>query len=452
MDSNQTFDRPTPPAQNNGQPGHSDHDEFDLNVKKPGSAWVLLAACVAIVLLGVLLLTGIIPRLHQSKELANDATGQANAPVAVNVARPRRAPVEVNVVIPGNLRPWQEVSIFARTTGYLKKYYVDISEHVESGQLMADIDSPEIDQELGQSQAALMQSKTAVSKAVTDRDLAKVTLNRFVSLKESHSVSLQDLDEKQAALAAADANLESAKANVAASEANVRRLTEMKSFQKVMAPFSGVCTGRAYDVGSLILANPAATDVKPMFKIAQNDVMRAFVNVPQSAALQIKKGMEAKITVRERPGQIYIGKVMGTTNYLDPMNRSLLTEVKVPNPKETDGSFSLLPGMYVQVSFTISRDTPPLMVPAPALVTNADGTQLAVLQDGVVHFKKVTLGQDYGNEVEIVSGLTGDEQIIANPGERVVEGAMVHAVNEAAIQSTTEAQKPQEKVSQLTKN
>ena len=189
-----------------------------------------------------------------------------------------------------------------------------------------------------------------------------------------------------------------------------------------------------------------------MFKIAQNDVLRAFVNVPQSAALQIKKGMEAKITVRERPGQIYIGKVMGTTNYLDPMNRSLLTEVKVPNPKETDGSFSLLPGMYVQVSFTISRDTPPLMVPAPALVTNADGTQLAVLQDGAAHFKKVTLGQDYGNEVEIVSGLIGDEQIIANPGERVVEGAMVHAVNEAAVQPTTEAQKPQEKVSQLTKN
>ena len=142
------------------------------------------------------------------------------------------------------------------------------------------------------------------------------------------------------------------------------------------------------DVGSLILANPAATDVKPMFKIAQNDVLRAFVNVPQSAALQIKKGMEAKITVRERPGQIYVGKVMGTTNYLDPMNRSLLTEVKVPNPKEA----------------------------------------------------------------EIVSGLTGDEQIIANPGERVVEGAMVHAVNVAAIQSTVEAQKPQEKVSQLTKN
>ena len=457
MEIDRTLKPPTPSATPKGHsagPAHTDHEEIDLNVTKPGKASVLIAAVVSVVLLGVLLITGLIPRLHQTKELASDAAGQENAAINVNVARPRRAPVEVNIVIPGNLRPWQEVSIFSRTTGYLKKYYVDISEHVEAGQLMADIDSPEIDQELGQNQAALLQAKTAVSKAMTDRDLARVTLNRFVSLKESHSVSLQDLDEKQAALAAAESNLESTKANVAAAEANVRRMTEMKRFERVMAPFSGVCTGRAYDVGSLILANPTATDIKPMFKIAQNDVLRAFVNVPQSAALQIKKGMEAKITVHERPGQIYVGKVMGTTNYLDPMSRSLLTEVKVPNPKEPDGSFSLLPGMYVQVSFTISRDTPPLMVPAPALVTNADGTQLAVLQDGMAHFKKVTLGQDYGTEVEIVSGLAGDEQIIANPGERVVEGATVHPVNTPSAQPTAELTPPREKTekgSQLTK-
>lgn len=451
METNQTAHPPAASAATNGEPGQSDHDEIDLNVTKPGGAWVLLAAVVAIVLLGALLLTGLIPRLHQAKELAGDAAGQASAPVAVNIARPRRAPAEVNVVIPGNLRPWKEVAIFARTTGYLKKYYVDISEPVEAGQLMADIDSPEIDQELGQNQAALLQSKTAVTKAMTDRDLAKVTLNRFVSLKESHSVSLQDLDEKQAAMAAAESNVESARANVAAAEASVRRLTELKRFEKVMAPFSGVCSGRAYDVGSLILANPTATDIKPMFKIAQNDVLRAFVNVPQSVALQIKKGMEAKITVRERPGQIYVGRVMGTTNYLDPMNRSLLTEVKVPNPKEADGSFSLLPGMYVQVSFTISRDTPPLMVPAPSLVTNADGTQLAILQEGVAHFRKVTLGQDYGNEVEIVSGLVGDEQIIANPGERVVEGVAVRAMNDGSVQPAAAATPSREKVSQLTK-
>jgi RND family efflux transporter MFP subunit len=423
-----------------------DHDEVDLNVPKPKGHWVLLAAVIAIVALGALLFTGLIPRQRQAAELQSDAADMLHAPVGVNVARPRRAPVEVNVTIPGNLRPWQEVSIHARTTGYLKKYYVDISQQVKAGDLMADIDTPEVDQQLGQAQAALLQAKAAVNKAITDRDLAKVTQKRFLSLKETHSVSLQDLDEKQAALDATESSLESAKANVAAAEANVRQLAQMQSFEKVIAPFSGVCTGRAYDVGSLILANPTNIDVKPLFKIAENDILRAFVNVPQSAALQIKKGMETKITVRERPGKVYVGHVMGTTNYLDPLNRSLLTEVKVPNPVESDGTFSLLPGMYVEVKFAISRDTPPLMIPAPALVHNADGTQVAVMRNGVVHFQKVSLGQDFGNEVEITDGLTGDEQIIANPGERIVEGAAVATASDhlgAAPAAASEKKAPQ---------
>ena len=429
----------------NGAP--HDHDEVDLNVPKPRGMWILLAAVLAVVVLGALLFTGSIPRMHQSRELQVDATAALNAPVSANVKRPHRAPAETKITIPGNLRPWQEVSIFARTTGYLKKYYVDISEDVKAGQLMAEIETPEVDQQLLQAKAALAQTKAATVKAVSDRDLAKITLNRYVSLKESHSVSLQDLDEKQGALDAAAAMLESAKANVGAAEANVRQLEQMKSFEKVIAPFSGVCTGRAYDVGSLITANPTVLDTKPLFKIAENDVLRAFVNVPQSAALQIKKGMEAQITVRERPGQIYIGKVMGTTNYLDQMNRSLLTEVKVPNPREADGTFSLLPGMYVQVQFTVVRDTPPLLVPAPSLVSNADGNQIAVVAgDGKAHFKKVTLGQDYGNEVEVVAGLDGDEQIIANPGERIVEGAAVAVTN-----TDSPAPSPGQKVSQADK-
>lgn len=415
---------PVPPHTNGS--GH-DHDEIDLNVPKPRGHWVLVAAVLAIAALAALLVTGWLPRSRQAVDLQSDANEAQHAPVAVNVALPHRAPAEVFINIPGNLRPWQEVSIFARTTGYLKKYYVDISQEVTAGQLMADIDTPEVDQQLNQAKAALVQSKAAVNKAITDRDLAKVTQKRFVSLKETNGVSLQDLDEKQAALDAAEATLESSRANVAAAEANVRQLEQMKSFEKVMAPFSGVCTGRAYDVGSLILANPTNIDVKPMFKIAQNDILRAFVNVPQSAALQIKKGMEAKITVRERPEKIYLGHVMGTTNYLDPMNRSLLTEVKVENPKQPDGSFSLLPGMYVQVRFTISRDTPPLLIPAPALVNNADGMKVAVMKEGVVHFKAVRLGQDFGNEVEVVGGLDEADQIISNPGERVVEGAAVVA-------------------------
>jgi RND family efflux transporter MFP subunit len=429
-------------------PTSSDHDVIDLNVPKPRPIWVILAAVVAILALAALLVTGWLPRQRQGKELDADAADAANAPVPVNVARPRRAPTVVSIALPGTLRPWQEVSIFARTTGYLKKYYVDISNDVEVGKVMAEIDTPEVNEELAQAQAALLQVKAAVVKTTADRDLARSTLKRFVTMRETQSVTPQELDEKQSAMDVAESLIQSAKANVGAAEATVRRLTEMQRFATVTAPFSGVVTGRGYDVGSLILANPTATDIKPMFKIAQNDVLRAFVNVPQSAALQIKKGMEVKVTVRERPGRVFPGTVMGTTNYLDPTNRSLLTEVKVQNPKEADGSFALLPGMYIQAGFTINRDTPPLVVPGPALIANASGTQVAVVNDGVVHFKKVQIGQDFGNEVEIVSGLNENEQIIANPGERVVEGVAVSAASNTSSEPPPPASPARVRVSE----
>ncbi len=414
------------PANGNGH-GNGHEEEIDLNVPKPRPVWVVAAGLAAAAALAGLLVTGLIPRHGQTRDLNADAADAMNAPVVVNVVRPKRAPAEVTISIPGTLRPWQEVSIFARTTGYLKDYKVDISEHVEKGSLMAEIDTPEIDAELRQDQAAQAQANAALNKAKTERKLTKATLDRFLSLQATHSVSAQDIDEKQSAYETAEANLKSAEANVTAAEANVKRLMELQSFEKVMAPFSGVVTGRAFDRGSLIIANPTAVEIKPLFKIAQNDVLRAFVNVPQSSALQIKKGMKVKVTVRERPGQIYDGVVMGTTNYLDPMNRSLLTEVKLPNPKEADGRYSLLPGMFIDASFTVTRDVPPLRIPGPAIVNNAEGMQVAVVREGKAHFVKITPGQDYGSEVEVVGGLNGDERIIANPGERTVEGAAVTA-------------------------
>jgi RND family efflux transporter MFP subunit len=401
------------------------HDEIDLTVPEPRPLWVGLAGAVVLLVLVALLLAGLVPRHRQEKELEADAEAAADAPVPVNATRPRRAPQVVNLTLPATLRPWQEVSIFARTSGYLKKYYVDISQPVEKGQLLAEIDTPEVEQELRQAQATVQQTKAFAVKAQADLELARVTWDRYKQLIEAKHISVQEADEKRSAVTAGEATLASANANVAAAEASVRRLTETLSFQKVYAPFSGVITGRAYDVGSLISANPQNVDIKPMYKIAQNDVVRAFVNVPQSSALQIRKGMDVKVTARERPGRVFPGVVMGTTNYLDPTNRSLLTEVKVPNEKESGGEFSLLPGMYVQVNVAVQRDTPPLMVPAPALVTTAEGTQVAVAKDGAAHFHRVTIGQDFGSEIEIVEGLTGDEAIIANPGERITEGAKV---------------------------
>jgi RND family efflux transporter MFP subunit len=435
------------PAGGNGHREPSDHERVDLNVPKPRPIWVVLMGLLGMGALAALLATGWIPRHKNEKELIADAQEAANAPVLVNVATPRRSKAEEEIALPATLRPWQEVSLFARTTGYLRKYYVDISNEVKAGQLMAEIDAPEVDEELAQASAALLQMRASLLKSKADRDLAQSTLKRFQAMRATQSVTPQELDEKQAALDVAESNVQSATASVAASEANVRRLTEMQKFEKINAPFAGVVSGRGYDVGSLIMANPTTADAKPLFKIAENDILRAFVNVPQSAALKIRKGMEVKVTVRERPGEVFAGNVMGTTNYLDPNSRSLLTEVKLPNVKGADGAFKLLPGMYVQASFKITHESPPLVIPGPALVDNAAGTQVAVVQNGKVHFKKVQVGQDFGTEIEVVGGLEGNEQVIANPGERVVEGVAVSTGHEGPAPSPAQPAPPTVKVS-----
>ena len=184
--------------------------------------------------------------------------------------------------------------------------------------------------------------------------------------------------------------------------------------------------GRAYDVGSFIIANPTAADIPPMFKIAENDVLRAFVSVPQNYSLTVKKEMIVTVTVRERPGLEIPGKVLGTTNYLDPGTRTLLTEVRIENP-----DLAIFPGMHAEATFHVVRDNPPWIIPAPALISNADGNMVALVRDKKVHFQKVTLGVDYGNAIEITGGLDGDEQIINNPGERTTEGAEVRIAGEA---------------------
>lgn len=427
---------PRPPRERNkpepahATPGHGnappqEHDVIDLNVRQPGKASIVVALVVIVLALAAMLAVGIVPRIGIHHEIAADAAAAANAPVAVTVANPVRADTVMNVALPGTLRPWQEVSIFARTTGYLKAFYTDISEQVKKGQLMADIETPEVDQQLRGAQATLLQLKASVAKSKSDLALAEVTDRRFESLKGTNGVTQLELDQYAASLQSARANVQSAEANVTSEEAEVHRLSDLQSFEKVLAPFNGVVTGRTYDVGSMIIANPTSNDIKPMFKIAENDVLRVFVNVPQSYSLTIKKGMDVKVTARERPGSVYTGKVMGTTNYLDPTNRSLLTEIKVPNP-----DFSLLPGMFVEANFTVKRDKPPLLIPAPALVSDSAGNRVAIVQDGKVHFQKVDLGVDYGKELEVVGGLNGDEQVIANPGEKTIEGVEVTVANE----------------------
>jgi RND family efflux transporter MFP subunit len=416
--------RQTPDRDGNGAHAPSaavDHDDWG-EVTKPKRGAMTITAIIVAALIVALFLTGFIPRARQNRQLAADAEAARDAAVPVNVAVPVPSKTDVDITVPGTLRPTQETSVYARTTGYLGQWWADISNHVKQGQLLAKIDSPEVDQQLDQARAALLQMQAAVTKAQSDLQIAQVTYARYMTLRGTAGVTQQDLDQKTADMNSAAATLQSAVANVKAGEANVKRLTELQSFENVVAPFDGVITGRAYDTGALILADPTDASTKPMYKIAENDILRVFVNVPQSSALSILQGMPARVTARERPGRIFTGTVLGTTNYLDPASRSLLTEVKVPNQ---DGA--LLPGMYVDVTFEVHRTSAPLLIPGPALIQNAEGNRVAIIQDGKAHFVQVKLGIDYGNNVEITEGLKGDEQVIANPGERVIEGAKVRA-------------------------
>ena len=403
---------------------HGGHDDQDWGeIKRPKKGSLAVVAIVVVALLAIVFLIGFIPRRTENKNNRQLSDDELKGPISVNVAQATRAPPVIEISVPGSLRPWQEVSVYARTGGYLKKWYADISNQVKAGQLLAEIDSPTVDADLEGAKASLLEARANLEKAKSDAQLQKVTLQRYQDLTKSQSITQQQLDQQQSTYDVAVATMHASEATVATDEAAVAKLAQMQSFEKVTAPFAGVITGRPFDTGSLIIADPTIADAKAMYKIAENDVLRVFVNVPQSDALAIEKGMDVKVLARQRPGHVFIGKVMGTTNYLDATTRSLLTEIKVPNDEGL-----LLPGMYVTANFTLNRIQPPLLIKAPSLVINADGDQVAVVKDGKAHFEKVTLGRDFGSTVEITEGLNGDEQIISNPNERIVEGAEVNAV------------------------
>lgn len=402
----------------------------EKSLPRPSRLWLIGLAAGLLVALAILFAFGLIPRLHRNAELKADAASAADAAVPVSLATPRLADATTSVALPGTLRPWREVSIYARTTGYLKQWHADISNHVVAGQLLAEIDAPEVDHQLLEAKSNLQQMKAAKAKAEADLTLARNTAERFEKLVSRpseagapgpiDSVTKQELDEKRAARDAAQSSVEAAAANIEAAEANVKRLTDLQSFEKVTAPFAGVITSRPYDTGAYISAGGTG-GAREIYRIAQNDTLRAFVNVPQSIALSIEKGQDVSVEAKERPGRSFVGKVMGTTNYLDQASRSLLTEVKLPN-----SDAALLPGMYVQATFTITRDRPPLVIPASSLIITPEGTHVAIVKDDhAAHYQRVELGLDFGKEVEVLTGLNAADRIVTNPGERLADGVRV---------------------------
>jgi RND family efflux transporter MFP subunit len=415
------------------------------------------------VALGVtLVVIGVVPRMRDRAERVAAATAPDAGVVSVSVATPRRADGPSDLTLPSSIQAIEETAIYARTNGYVRDRYVDIGDHVAAGRALAQIDTPELDQELSQARAALAQTRSslaqaeaAVSQAKANLQQARASLeqskanegfaaatsDRFNRLEQAELIAHQDADEKRTALAAArattaagqanvdamqanvnvlEASVGAARANVAASEANVQRLLALQSFQRVEAPFAGIITMRGIDRGALIAAG-SGNGAGPLFRIARIDTLRIFVNVPQTYVRSIVPGRAATIVVPEFPQRTFAGTIASTAGALDATSRTLLTEVRLRNDDR-----ALMPGMYAQVKFRVPPADDVWIVPATALVTRAAGTQVVTIgTDGSVRYVSVQLGRDLGQSVEIVSGLTGGERLVVSPPDGLRDGVRV---------------------------
>ena len=376
--------------------------------RRSGLFGVLVFAVVALVVLGAFTL---IQRRSQYQALAKETETRAIPTVAV--IHPVTEPADEELVLPGSMQAYVESPIYARTNGYLKKWYRDIGSRVRRGELLADIDTPEVDQQLIQAKADLETSKA-------NANLSHITATRYEDLLKSDSVSKQEVDNASGDLAAKQAT-------VASAEANVRRLYELESFKHIYAPFSGVITRRNVDIGTLVNAgNGGATQL--LFSLAQTDPIRVYVNVPEGAAPSIHAGLPAHLELTQFPGRKFQGKVVRTAEAIDPTSRTLLTEVDVPNK-----TGELLPGGYAQVHLAVQVAGERLQVPVNALLFRSEGLRAVTVDaNHQLHLQPLTIGRDYGVTLEVLQGLRGGDWIVLNPADSLEEGQHVN-VKEASL-------------------
>ena len=392
-----------------------------------------LAGGILLVFL-ILLVAGVFVRRRTAHELTSAARSVETEVPQVAVIRATTAS-DAELSLAATTQAIQDSIIYARTSGYISKRYVDIGDNVSAGQLLAEIASPEVDQQLRQARADLHQAEKVLELQQANLDLARVTLGRYQAADAENAVAKSAVDQSVATARTAQAAVAAAEATVASNVANVRRLEELTSWERVVAPFAGTITQRNVDVGALITAGSPTnnTAVAPtsvsggangLFEIGRIDALRVFVNVPQAYAGNVTPGLPARVSVRGRLMHPVAGRVSRTAKALDPVNRTLLTEVDIPN-----ASHDLFPGMFVYVGFSIRPAGSTWRVPATAVVIDAQGTRLATVgADGRVHFQPVVLGRDFGNSIDIQAGLTGGEAIVRQPTVSLKEGQAVNAI------------------------
>ncbi len=367
-----------------------------------------LILLLAIALAAAVAISGIAPRLRARQTLREET--DRLAPPPVNVIHPSRAAHAEEIVLPGNIQAFIDAPIYARTNGYLKRWYFDIGARVKSGALLAEIESPEIDQQL-------RQAREELNTAQANLRLSQLTATRYTNLFKTDSVAKQDVDNAVQDAAAKAATVKSAQANVA-------RLEQLVGFEKIYAPFDGTITARKTDIGQLIESGSSGGAARELFHMAAIDRLRVFVNVPQIYSHNAKPGMRVDLTLPEMPGRRFTGTLVRTAAAIDPTTRTLTVEVDVSNTERL-----LFPGAYTEVHFKIQSSAETLIIPSTSLVFRGKGLRVPVVENGNrISLKAVTAGRDFGNTIEIVTGLSAEAAVVANPPDSLVEGEIVRVV------------------------
>ncbi len=373
--------------------------------KRSRKSWLVPA--IAVIAVAALLASGIWSRV-KARTALNVETTQAALPAVAVVSPKQTAPAD-EIILPGNVQPFITSPIYSRTNGYLKTWYFDIGAHVKKGQLLAVIETPEVDQQLQQARSNLL-------TAQANLELASVTKNRYQGLLKSNAVSQQDVDN---AIGTYNAN----KSIVEADKAAVEQYSALVSFEKIYAPFDGVITARNTDIGDLINSGSGTGVKTDLFHIAQPGKLRVYVNVPEEYSQGIKNGMTADLTLAEFPGRKFQGKLVRSAEAINATTRTLLVEIDLDNPKGT-----LLSGSYAEVHLAVPTQAATLLLPVNTLIFRSEGLHVGVVKDGKVVLTAVTPGHDFGDEIEIVSGLTANDQVIINPPDSIVSGQAVQIV------------------------
>jgi RND family efflux transporter MFP subunit len=365
----------------------------------------VLIAIIAVIVVIAIVIAGVVPRLRAKAALRVETNSLAVP--EVQVIQPKRGSTAQEIILPGNIQAFIDAPIYARTNGYLRSWTSDIGARVKKGQLLAEIETPEVDQQL-------LQARADLNTAQANENLSQITFNRFEGLKNTDSVSTQDVDNAAGDYAAKKAIVDSARSNV-------NRLEDLQSFEKIYAPFDGVITARNTDVGQLIDSGSSGGVAKELFHIAAIRTLRVYINVPQQYSVAAKPGIVADLSLAQFPGRTFQGKLVRTANAIDLATRTLLVEVDVDN-----ATGELLPGAFAEVHLKLPTEIPSYILPVNALIFRAQGLQIATVDNGNrAKLVTIVLGRDFGATVEVVSGLTDADKVIVSPPDSLVDGEQV---------------------------